>query len=223
MEGLTVCYVNGINTTFAEGVDEAAYISDRFGGIDVEYVPNVTTGNLYRDAVRAVKVKEFSDWSAACENLLETYQQIRGAMGENEIIIIVGFSEGNIVANSVLQEIGPGEARKNVSNLGICPGAITKQEACKNPINLVNPNPLRDPVPHIGDLLRSVMPCLYWGKKLVDHFVNPMGDPIISCESHKDAERFDHSVKSPTYQEKIERYFKNIMKEFGLSHEDTNH
>ncbi len=201
ISGLSFVCVNGINTGLERGLEMPKYLSEISEDVkfDLVYDPKGSCELVMALLERGNKIETGAqqDLRSVCENAWEEY-------GPDEIIVIIGYSRGNICVGGTMRSFNQNE-RNHLVNIGLCPGRISSKSDCLYARNILNESGLRDPVPYTD--------ISGWYNNLRE---NPSRDHLIFCKSHASVEdQLDHSFDSPSYRSALSDTLRAVIEKFG--------
>lgn len=191
-------FVNGICNSFKDAESNAKHIGD-FGHVNVRGVFNATHG-IFADLTEA-----WHGWWGTSTRPTRKIQRLWDEFFDSRTadakFLMFCHSQGAIHVKNALSNY-PEERRKRIEVVAIAPGAYIDPARCGKVSHLIAEG-YRDFIPRIDYM---------WGK------IKSKGT-IQVLESHRRAERMDHTFKSPTYAPAIASHVATFLNE-GLEKRD---
>jgi RHS repeat-associated protein len=189
-------FINGMNTTYEEALQQARYISKQLGGKRVGLLYNSTHGTLV-DLMESLFEKGGGlthPVKLGLESLQGVLQELRDASPEGTLSLIT-WSEGGAIAAAITDRLSPQDKSMVRTYSLASPQLFTGQglKSAQHYVSTYDIVPMTDPVRYLRAAFSSTSNVHFIKSKTAIPF-------------------FDHKFKSPTYKEALKMVCREILK-----------
>lgn len=190
LSDMEIGYINGIDTTKQEAIENARHLSKLTGGYNIHAVYNATHG-IDIDLMECTMGLNYiaTEPVHQLHKMWNSYFEKASAKGK---FLMVCHSQGAIHVRNALLDYPP-ELRERILVVAIAPGGYIYKETCAQVIHY-RAAANRDFIPQIdrAGAIRS-------------------RETIFDLESHPDAPGMDHTLRSPTYHRELREHITNYI------------
>ncbi len=191
-----IFYYNGINTSFEEANANAIHLSKLAGGYNIQGIYNATHG-VGVDALEYFLNKFYYCATPPVRLLHQKWDAYFANADPNIPLLVVCHSQGAVHIRNALM-CYPKELRERIIVVAIAPGAYIHKSLCKQVTH------------YVTKFHRDFIPWIDIEGRIINR------ENVIVLPSHKDAPYFDHSFRSPTYEEALYDEIKCYKLSYGL-------